>query len=189
MLLLWGGLSVHLPAQSQDSTRNINWNFLDASSTLDSTHSPRKATIRSAILPGWGQAYNKKYWKIPIIYGLGAYVGYRIITDHRDYRFYRDLLFQRDLSLANSNINFNESSETSSLSYAVIQTRKDINKEERDRFIFFGAVLWTVNVIDAMVDAHLSTFTVKNNVRVQVTPTLVPQGTSVSSGLSIDLRF
>src|SRR5207249_5829000 len=58
--------------------------------SLRKAFSPRKATIRSAIIPGWGQAYNKKYWKIPLVYGaLGttAVIFFYNITTYRDLRF------------------------------------------------------------------------------------------------------
>ena len=54
------------------------------------THSPRKAAIRSAILPGWGQIYNRKYWKLPIVYGalgVSGYVFFSNIQTYRDFRF------------------------------------------------------------------------------------------------------
>jgi hypothetical protein len=59
-------------------------------SSFDTTHSPKKAVILSAILPGAGQVYNKKWWKVPIIYaGLGTAV-YFFIRNNREYHLHRD---------------------------------------------------------------------------------------------------
>src|SRR5215831_7604002 len=59
-------------------------------SMIKAEHSPRKAAVRSAVIPGWGQAYNKKYWKMPIIYaalGITAYVFINNIDTYKDYKF------------------------------------------------------------------------------------------------------
>lgn len=53
-------------------------------------HSPHKATIYSAIIPGLGQAYNKKYWKIPVIYGLTGVLTYFAIDNNKEYVVYKD---------------------------------------------------------------------------------------------------
>jgi hypothetical protein len=50
------------------------------------THSPRKAAIRSALLPGWGQIYNKRYWKLPIVYGALGTTAYVFVYNLRTYK-------------------------------------------------------------------------------------------------------
>jgi len=55
-------------------------------SLIKAQHSPRKAAIRSAIIPGWGQAYNRKYWKIPIVYAALGTTGYIFVTNIQTYR-------------------------------------------------------------------------------------------------------
>src|SRR5436190_24373317 len=49
-------------------------------------HSPRKATIRSAVIPGWGQAYNKKYWKIPLVYAALGTTAYAFTFNIKQYK-------------------------------------------------------------------------------------------------------
>ena len=70
------------PADVKDTT--------SAAKKVKVPHDPRKATIRSAILPGWGQVYNRKYWKVPIVYaalGITGYVFFDNIKTYREVRF------------------------------------------------------------------------------------------------------
>jgi hypothetical protein len=55
-------------------------------SLIRAQHSPRKAAIRSAIIPGWGQVYNKKYWKVPIVYAALGITGYIFIDNIKTYK-------------------------------------------------------------------------------------------------------
>lgn len=131
--------------------------------SAQAAHSPRKAAIRSTILPGLGQIYNKKYWKLPLVYGAlgasGAIFVYNL-TNYRDTRFaYRvkyNMRVNRTDSLLFSTIKSNlQPLPEESLRYYRDQFRRDI-----DYSALFFLLLWGLNVIDATVDAHLKTFDV-----------------------------
>ncbi|MFM7824125.1 MAG: DUF5683 domain-containing protein, partial [Bacteroidota bacterium] len=57
---------------------------------IEKPHSPHRAAVMSALLPGSGQAYNKKYWKIPVLYGGFVGLGYAIRFNNREYNQYKD---------------------------------------------------------------------------------------------------
>lgn len=135
--------------------------------------SPKKATIRSAILPGWGQAYNKKYWKIPIVYGAlgitGAVFFYNI-DNYKALRFAYTAVYEANLPpLATSNY---PGPLRDSTKYRRADTRFrqfDLNSLQiyRDEFrrnidysVLFFIVFWGLNVVDATVDGHLKAFDV-----------------------------
>ncbi|RPD51570.1 DUF5683 domain-containing protein [Paracnuella aquatica] len=138
-------------------------------------HSPRKAAIRSAILPGWGQIYNGKYWKLPIVYGalgVSGYVFFTNIQTYRDLRFAYQAKYKASLPVQNPNDPsqrgpFRDTSDLirikpeympydqESLRYNRNNFRKYIDYS----FLFFIA-LWGLNVVDATVDAHLKAFDV-----------------------------
>jgi hypothetical protein len=132
-------------------------------------HSPRKATIKSAILPGWGQAYNHKYWKIPLVYGLVGTTGYI---------FFHNLTTYQDLKLA-YRVKYNIRTKGDSTDFNKLKPRLLLYEEESLRFnrnqfrrsidysvlIFMAA--WGLNVIDATVDAHLKAFDVSPDLSLQ----------------------
>ncbi|HET9432053.1 MAG TPA: DUF5683 domain-containing protein, partial [Chitinophagaceae bacterium] len=126
-------------------------------------YSPRSAALRSAILPGLGQIYNKKYWKLPIIYGaLGVSGGIFIynLQNYRDTRFAYKVKYNMRVNGTDSALfsqikdHLRRHSEES-LRYYRNQFRRDI-----DYSVLFFVVLWGLNVVDAAVDAHLKGFDV-----------------------------
>lgn len=136
-------------------------------------HSPKKAAIRSALLPGLGQIYNHKYWKLPIVYGaLGISGGifYYNLKNYKDTRFayrvkYNMRVFHSDSALyAQIKPNLQPLGEES-LRFYRNQFRRDI-----DYSALFILVLWGLNVVDAAVDAHLQSFDVSPDLSIRFKP-------------------
>ncbi len=127
------------------------------------THSPKKATIYSAILPGLGQAYNKKYWKIPIVYlGFGA-LAYFIDWNNDSYQLYKsgylDLTDDDETTTSYMKIegidrfDLTNSTELAQVKDALIKSQ-DYYRRNRDFLIISTAAFYALNIIDASVDAH-----------------------------------
>jgi hypothetical protein len=136
-------------------------------------HSPRKAAIRSAILPGLGQIYNKKYWKLPIVYGaLGVCGGIFVynLTNYRDTRFAYRVKYNMRVNGTDSALfsqikpNLQPLSEES-LRFYRNQFRRDI-----DYSVIFFILAWGLNVVDAAVDAHLKSFDVSPDLSLRIKP-------------------
>ncbi len=136
-------------------------------------HNPRTAAIRSAILPGWGQIYNKKYWKLPLVYGAlgtcGGIFAYNL-TNYNDTRFayrvkYNMRVNRTDSSLFAQINPLLKPLEEESLRYYRDQFRRDI-----DYSVLFFLIVWGLNVVDATVDAHLKSFDVGPDLSIQVKP-------------------
>jgi hypothetical protein len=135
-------------------------------------HSPRKAAMRSAILPGWGQAYNKKYWKIPIVYAALGTSGGIFVYNITWYRRFRDayrILYNRDTAnfpnihpRLESYVRFND--------HPGLRYNRDEFRRNVDYSIVAFVILWGLNVVDASVDAHLKTFDVSPDLSLRVVP-------------------
>ncbi len=144
-------------------------------------HNPRKATLRSAIIPGWGQAYNKKYWKIPIVYGaLGTTAGV-FLYNVKTYRLLRQaVIYRRDDDPSNDTLiepRFRE------LSTAGLVSNRDLFRQNIDYSVLIFIVFWGIKVVDATVDAHLKAFDVSPDISLKMRPTLL-QNNSVA-GVSL----
>ena len=111
--------------------------------------SPIKAGLYSAVLPGLGQFYNKKYWKIPIVWGaVGTGVGIAIWND-KNYRRYRNAF------VAELNGLPHEFSGITGVDKDVLGNAQDRFKRQRDYAIGIAGLIYILNIVDAVVDAHL----------------------------------
>lgn len=125
-------------------------------------HSATKAAYYSAILPGLGQVYNKKYWKVPLVYaalGTSLYIARENRNNHRD--------FQRE-------IEFRAVGETTGFRPRLTDDRILENLEFwrmwRDAAYIATGVVYVLNIVDATVDAHLTDFNVDDELAIDVSP-------------------
>jgi len=145
-------------------------------------HSPKKAAIRSAILPGLGQIYNKKYWKLPLVYGaLGTTAGifaYNVKT-------YKRLKAAYAYKIAGQNelVYY----KYRNLSAESIRTYRNTFRQNVDYSALFFVIFWGLNVVDATVDAHLKSFDVNDDLSLQIKPGYSPLANT--SGVSLVLTM
>lgn len=159
-------------------------------------HEPKKATLYSAILPGLGQAYNKKYWKVPIVYaGIGT-IGYVISMNSDGYRSYR-LAYDYK-----TGINTDVSSDIISIAnrYSnenLIRIRDSYRRNVELSWIVM-ALWYGINIIDATVDAHFFEYDIGDDLSLMIEPTIQSGGGSgygsgygygKSCGVSLKLKF
>jgi hypothetical protein len=126
----------------------------DTAYTYKMTKSPTKAMLFSAVIPGAGQFYNKSYWKIPIIWGVGGYFVYEIIKNNNSYIDYRDLY-------ANSQTPSNPNGDVR------YKNLREFYRDQRDQFYLYAGLVYLINIVDAYVDAHLFDFDVSDKIQVQ----------------------
>lgn len=152
--------------------------------TEEEIHSPRKATIYSAILPGLGQVYNKKYWKVPLIYiGFGT-IGYFINWNNDNYQLfktgYRHLVdtnpetqdYLKIEAVRRNNYNLDNPTEFNNLKTA-LSKQQDYYRRNRDLLIISFVGFYGLNIIDASVDAHLFDFDISDDLTLKWEPSMM----------------
>ena len=107
------------------------------------------SVLRSAIVPGWGQIYNRSYWKAPIVWGIGAWLVYNWVQNNKNYNTYRNQLLKFPTSDPND----------PNLQY------RNFYRDQRDLFTKYMGITYLQQLVDAYVDAHLLDFTVQENYR------------------------
>jgi len=139
-------------------------------------YSPKAAAIRSAILPGLGQIYNKKYWKLPIVYGAlgvsGAVFFYNL-TNYKDTRFAYKAKYNASLPTAthaDSMLLLKIKSPLERYSLQTLKYYRDSYRRDIDYSVLVFLILWGLNVVDAAVDAHLKAFDVSPDLSLYIRP-------------------
>jgi hypothetical protein len=147
---------------------------------------PRRASLYSAILPGAGQIYNKKYWKLPIVYG--GFVALGLTID-----FYNDLYKQYRADIFGF---LEDPNYTSSTGANLDQSRTlaDNARRDRDFWIAITGVFYLLQIADAHIDAHLKEFALNPNLRLSVEPSagsavVASQVVDYTTGISLKLKF
>lgn len=130
------------------------------------SHSPKVALRRSAILPGWGQVYNKQTWKVPIIYAALGITGGVFVYN---IKWYKRTRFAFNVRATNDTGNFPNINPrlrgltTQDLSFYRKQFRRDV-----DYSVLFFVAFWGLNIADAVVFAHLKNFDVSDNLTLNI---------------------
>jgi hypothetical protein len=172
--------SISIKKQTDSSHKNIL--------ALDSTSkkfNPRVATFRSAVIPGWGQAYNKKYWKIPIIYGALAITTGVFFYNVRTYKLLRNAVRYRSDTISANDALIDPRFIT--LSLESLRTYRNEFRQNVDYSVLVFLIFWGLNVVDATVDAHLKAFDVSNDLSLKIKPGFSPNANT--TGVSFILTF
>ena len=148
------------------SAQTVEGNVAD--STLTKKHSPKKAALMSAVLPGLGQVYNQKYWKVPLIYALGGTLIYFASQSSNSYNKYRETLITRIDSTYNGTDHFPEIPNVEPNS--AIQEEMERTRKNMELAIIGTVLVYMLQIVDATVDAHLKYFDVSDDLSLMVKP-------------------
>lgn len=143
---------------------------------------PRRASLLAAVLPGAGQIYNKKYWKLPIVYGGFITLGYVASVYDNQYKEFRGELFQL---LQDPDFTPPSGATEEQLRSAINSTRRD-----RDFYLILMGVFYMMQILDAHIDAHLKEFDLNPDLKVTIDPMFEqPVYARYNAGVSIKLKF
>jgi hypothetical protein len=160
--------------------------------TIDSSHSPKKATMMSVALPGMGQIYNnikkpegfksRLWWKLPLIYGgIGTSI-YFVMQNQKSYTFYRNerLDLQNDISSLYSISGYSDSQ---------LKSITDQYSRWRDLSIVAALGVYLINIVDANVSGNLLHFDSSNDLSIIVQPKVFYINQSSVTGASVSFHF
>lgn len=153
---------------------------------------PTKATWLALVIPGGGQIYNRKYWKLPIIYGGFAGCAYALTWNGKMYKDYS----QAYKDAMNGNMQSSSITDLLPPGYTIsesqlkelLRKRKDTYRRYRDLSIFAFIGVYLISVIDAYVDAELSNFDITPDLSMRVEPTVINNQMTGSSNRSVGVQ-
>jgi len=155
-------------------------------------HDPAKATRRSAIIPGWGQAYNHQYWKIPIVYGVLAVPASLFVYNNKWYKKTKDAY---EIVVNEETDRYDEidpklidPATGMPLSAQDLQYYRNTFRRDRDYSILFFLIAWGVNVVDATVFGHLKDFDVSDDLSMHLQPDYNPVTKQPNIGLAFSIK-
>ena len=187
-LLLTGLLSCISNISAAQATDSTSQMVSKDSINQPLVRNPKKAALFSTIVPGGGQIYNRKLWKLPIIYGaLGAvvYLYFDNRSYYQDYReaYINDLKFEEPDYIPSSYA-------LQGIQTAQLRTAADQSRQNMEYCMIGFAALYVLQIVDASVDAHLSSFDVSDDISLQWEPTMQQaQNQTWMTGIRMNFRF
>ena len=155
--------------------------------------SPSRAAFYSAILPGLGQAYNKKYWKIPIVYAALGTGLYFYLDNDKEYNRYRDA-YKRRLAGFKDDEFYGANTDGSPFATPLISNDGLIRAQEslrrnKELSLLITIGIYALNIIDANVDAHLLQYNVDDNLAVKPHFDFNEYNATTNLGLTLNFKF
>jgi hypothetical protein len=129
---------------------------------------PSRAAFYSAIFPGMGQIYNRKYWKAPIVWGALAAPTYFYLLNNTDYNRFRTAYKLRKTGFQDE---FTDDLGNVSVSLETLERAQEQLSENRDLSLMWGVILYVLQIVEASVNAHLLQFNTDDNL--SVSPTFI----------------
>jgi hypothetical protein len=157
-------------------------------SIREKEHSPTKATIMSMCLPGLGQVYNKKYWKVPVIYAGFGVLTYLIIFNTNYYLEYKSAYIES----TNGDSTGNYSEIVKKYPASSILSSAEYYRRNLEITVIITALFYALNILDATVDAHLFTYDINKDLSFRIEPVLIPPAVrsgNYASGIRLCLKF
>ncbi|OBQ56169.1 hypothetical protein JJL45_06105 [Tamlana sp. s12] len=151
---------------------------------------PAKAAFYSAILPGLGQAYNKKYWKIPIVWGAIGTGIYFYVDNNKEYHRYRDAYKSRLAGFTNDEFYYDGNGNkltTPTVTDDGLERGQKFYRRNKEISLLVTLGLYALNIIDANVDAHLMQYNIDENL--SLAPHYRINEFDASSNLGLTLNF
>jgi len=192
-LLLW---NLTLIAQNKNPEQEplplIATDSITISSKRINPLAPAKAAFYSAILPGLGQAYNKKYWKIPIVYGAIGTGVYFYINNNKEYNRYRDAYKSRLAGFKNDEFYLDSDGnqlDTPRISTDRLEDAQKFYRKNKEISLLVTFGLYALNIIDANVDAHLMQYNVDENLSLAPHYQINEFDASSNLGLTLNFKF
>jgi len=151
---------------------------------------PRKALIYSAVFPGLGQIYNQKYWKVPIIYGIGGAIVYTYFYNQKYFvelrNAYEEVYYMDtppDVYEFRGRLVYNDIE-------GVLYRAMDNARTDRDYSVVGIGALYFLNIIDAMIDAYFYEYDVSDDISLKLEPSLIDNyAFSCTMGLKLSVKF
>jgi hypothetical protein len=179
--------SVSVEKNNTKTTENVVSDLEGANGPTNKTLklNPTKAGLYSAVLPGLGQFYNKKYWKIPIVWGaVGAGVGIAVWNDNQ-YRKYREYYIAKLNGTPNEFVDSHPW-----LDKVALGNAQDRAKRQRDYAIAITGLIYILNIVDAVVDAHL--YESRHDPDLSFSPAVIQDQYGIAppkTGISLSYKF
>ena len=148
---------------------------------------PARAAFYSAVIPGLGQARNKKYWKIPIVYGAIGTGIYFYLDYNKVYKRYRNAYKRRLAGFTDDE--FYGLNSTPILSNEALIRAQETLRRNKELSLLITIGLYALNIIDANVDAHLLQYNMDTNLAVKPYLDFDAPDNSVQLGLSLNIKF
>lgn len=171
----------------------VEWKRQQRRNKWRKKHSPLVATLASAILPGGGQAYNRKYWKIPLALGLVGGTGYWMIGNLNTYKKFQDGYFLLDQYERNNDqsklAEFVQLFPNEIPSLNNIRSKRNQARDNYESSLIFFSLGYILQITDAFVDSHLTTFDVSDDLSMRVQPLIIPTPIGVVPAVGLCFKF